>query len=249
MIFTFIGLIVGMVMGLTGAGGALISIPLFMFLAGRDLKSATILSLMAVIFGTGVSLIGKVRKVSWEIVLGFTVVGAITNYLSLPLKALTPDLMIAFFLLGVGLFSIKSIWIKKTQSSTRVVHHKFLKIVFTGTLLGVTTTLTGLGGGVLLVPILLAFFGKTYDEALPTSLASILLISSTSLIIQSTRFGLPFNAQDLMSIGSGAIVSFFGLRLILKKIDEKKVDQLRKYTFTVLTLYSIMSVMIKTING
>jgi uncharacterized membrane protein YfcA len=42
-------MIIGIVMGLTGAGGALIAIPLFIQFMGMNLKEASIYSLIAVV--------------------------------------------------------------------------------------------------------------------------------------------------------------------------------------------------------
>jgi len=44
MIYAFCGLIIGIVMGLTGAGGALVAIPLFMQFLALTLKDASVYS-------------------------------------------------------------------------------------------------------------------------------------------------------------------------------------------------------------
>ena len=44
-----LGVIIGVVMGLTGAGGALVAIPLFMQFQGMSLKEASVFSLIAVV--------------------------------------------------------------------------------------------------------------------------------------------------------------------------------------------------------
>ena len=43
-----IGSVIGLVMGLTGSGGALVAIPLFMYVLELGLKEASVLSLVAV---------------------------------------------------------------------------------------------------------------------------------------------------------------------------------------------------------
>lgn len=246
--YALIGLIVGLIMGLTGAGGALISIPLFINLTGASLKEATLLSLLAVLFGTSISLYKQFSKVSWKIVIGFSMAGLVANYLSLPLKIITPDFVIAMILLLIGGFSIYSVWKKKNYQSTDT-RHFVLKIILIGAFLGVLTTLTGLGGGVLLVPILLMFFGKSYEQALPTSLATIFIISLSSLVLQFESSGLILRPSDLTGIGIGAIISFLGLKLLLKHVHADKIDIIRRYTFTLVTVYAVGSVIVKTISG
>lgn len=247
MFHALIGLIVGIVMGLTGAGGALISIPLFMNLLNATLKEATILSLIAVLFGTSFNLAGSLSKVDWKIVIAFAVFGGISNFLAMELKGKTPDIVIAVSLSVVGLYSIVSIWQKKNdlnQKSKRSVN--LVKLMLTGSFLGFITTLTGLGGGVILVPILIKFYGKSYNESLPTSLATIFLISLSSFLIQGkTGFEL-FSVSELGLIALGAVLSFMILRKGLTLFNPDKIVIVRQLVFTSVTIYSIVSVLHKS---
>jgi len=115
-----------------------------------------------------------------------------------------------------------------------------------GLFLGLITTLTGLGGGVLLVPILMRFFGKTYEESLPTSLATILFISSISFFLQIHAALELISYSELSFLAAGAICAFLVLRFSLKFIKPENRDFLRKVVFTVVTIYSISSVLMKS---
>ena len=204
MIYTTIGLIVGLIMGLTGGGGAMISIPLFISLLDTSLKDATVLSLVAVVFGTAVNLFGQISKVNRRIAISLSGAGAVTNYLSLPLKSETSEIVIASLLSVIGIYSIASVWGRSNVSSKVAEDTKVVfKALLAGAFLGLITTLTGLGGGVFLVPVLIKFFGKSYQEALPTSLATILLISMTSFIFQSKTALSLISFSQLAMIGGG----------------------------------------------
>lgn len=248
MIHLSIGLVVGIVMGLTGAGGALIAIPLFINLLNYSLKEATILSLVAVLFGTSANLIGNFRKVDWKIVLTFAAFGSLSNFFAADLKGKTPDIVIAVTLGLIATYSIVSVWQKKNDLDQETIRKENLgKLLITGLFLGLITTLTGLGGGVLLVPILIKFYGKTYNEALPTSLATIFLVSLSSFLIQGkTGFGL-ITPRELGLIGLGAVVSFIVLKKSLKLFKQEQVILLRKIVFTGVTAYSIVSIFIKSV--
>ncbi len=246
MIYTTIGLIVGMTMGLTGAGGALISIPLFINLLDTSLKDATVLSLVAVLFGTAINLFGQFSKVNIKIAMTLSAAGIVANYLSLSMKSGTPEIVIAALLTVIGIYSIVSVWGKnKTSSIVEKDSQVVTKALIAGAFSGLMTTLTGLGGGVILVPILIKFFGKNYKEALPTSLATILLISLSAFMFQSkVALGLIAIPQLLM-IGGGAILAFLLLKVLLRKLSEVKVLQIRRIVFTLVTVYSVVSVIIK----
>jgi uncharacterized membrane protein YfcA len=249
MIHTFIGLTVGLIMGLTGAGGALISIPLFISLTNASLKEATVLSLFAVMLGTLVNLYGQKFQTDKKIVFGIVLFGAVANFVSLPLKALIPDIFIAILLALIGALSIASVWIKRIEQDTNTSTHHYLKIAFTGILLGVITTLTGLGGGVILVPILIRVFGKKYEEALPTSLMAIFFISLISFLLQ-IQMGLSLiTIPDLSLIAVGVVLAFFILRIVIRRLDQAKLEILRKLIFSAVTLYSVVSVLLKSLEG
>lgn len=248
MIYISIGLIVGIVMGLTGAGGALISIPLFMSFLDTTLKEATVLSLVAVVFGTAVNLLGQISKVNKKIAFTLGAAGAASNYFTLPLKSGTSDVVIAGILTVIGIYSVTSVWgNNKKDILEKEETYVFAKALLAGTFLGLITTLTGLGGGVILVPIIIKVFGKKYEEALPTSLATILMISLTSFLFQSkTALGL-ISYSQLALIGGGAILSYFTLKFSLKKIKDSNILQIRRVVFTLVTVYSVLSVISKAL--
>lgn len=248
MTYIAIGLIVGLIMGLTGAGGALISIPLFLGFLGISLKEATVLSLAAVVLGTAVNLIGQVKKISLKIAVSLSFAGVFANYITLPLKAKTPEIVIAGFLTAIGLYSVFSVWNKKAESPIETKEDFSIgKSLLSGFTLGIITTFTGLGGGVILIPILIRIFGKSYAEALPTSLSTILLVSLASFIFQSTTALSLITSSQLGLIGAGAVLAAVGLKLILKKFPVNTVTMARKIVFTGVTIYSIMTVLLKAL--
>ena len=248
MVFVSIGLIVGIVMGLTGAGGALISIPLFLALLNASLKEATILSLTAVILSTFMNLIGQKNKPELKIVAPFVIFGAIGNYASLPLKRELSDLIIASLLLIIGLYSLWSIWSNKKEVKKRTGDNHLLKSSVIGLILGVITNLTGLGGGVLLIPILVNFYNKTYLEAIPTSLLTILSISSISFFSQIDGALTVLKLSDIFFIGLGSAGSFLVLKWALNKIEKNKIESIRKIVFTAVTFYSVTTVFLKSLG-
>lgn len=247
MIHAAIGLIVGIIMGLTGAGGAMISIPLFIGLLNTSLKEATVLSLIAVIFGTLVNLLGQISEIHKNIIFPLATAGILANYLSLPLKTKTPEAIIATLLTIIGVYSIWGVWSNKTSSTPADEKKVIFKALIAGALLGVITTLTGLGGGVILVPILISLFGKSYEEALPTSLGSILIISLSAFYFQWETASSLISASNLALLGTGAVLSYVLLYLILKNISKEKVLRMRKLVFTAVTVYSVVTVIIKVL--
>lgn len=234
-------------MGITGAGGAIIAIPLFQLLLESTLKEATVLSLISVLLGTGVNLLGKTREVKWKIAFGLAIPGAVANILTMPLKTKMPEVIIAILLVLIGVFSIWSVWKSPAgRDHEENDTHAFI-IILIGLFLGVVTTLTGLGGGVLLIPLLLKVFGMSYEDALPTSLSSIMLISLSALLIQGEKVLGLIDMKDILLIGTGALAAYGALTFLLKKVTDVRKLKIRQYVFSTATVVSLIIVIAKTL--
>lgn len=247
MLYASIGLLVGIVMGLTGAGGAMISIPLFIYLLNTSLKEATVLSLVAVMLGTSINLMNQLSRVNKTLVLTLALSGIVANYHSLLLKASFPDLLVAITLTMIGIYSLWSIWKKQKELSHTKVKHLIPKAIIAGSFIGILTTLTGLGGGVVLVPLLINMFHTEYENALPTSLGTIFLISLTSFVFQSKLAFDLINPQQLALMTSGVLVAYMAQKIMTSKLDLDRMLMLRKTVFTAVTIYSIIVVMLKAL--
>lgn len=246
MTLVIIGLLVGLIMGLTGAGGALISIPLFISMMGSSLKEATVLSLIAVISGTVLNLFTQKKSADKKFVFIAVGSGAVANAATLPLKGVTPEWAVGGLLSLIALYSVWSVWTGKKGTTIGEQKNVVRKMVLTGFLIGILTTLTGLGGGVILVPILLKVFGKSYEEAMPTSLLSIMLISGLSFLLQILRSDtLTISPLDTGLIFVGSITAALGLSVVTRKLQAETLDKIRKTVFTLVTVYSITSIMLK----
>lgn len=233
-------------MGLTGAGGALVSIPLFIHLLGSSLKEATILSLIAVILGTAINLFSQVKSANIKVALLMGLAGTSSAYLSLGIKSTLSDLLIVVLLTAIGTYSLWSVWTEQKKPGLTVNADKIiLKSISAGVLIGFLTTLTGLGGGVLLIPILIKFFGKTYDEALPTSLLTIFIIAASSLALQINAAHSIVNLKVTGLIGAGAVVSLALLSKLIRKMSEQLVKKIRKTVFTLVVFYALAGVISK----
>jgi uncharacterized membrane protein YfcA len=66
----------------------------------------------------------------------------------------------------------------------RMPRARTLKLVTTGTAAGVFSGLFGVGGGTVIVPLLVLWFGVSEREATGTSLAAICLIASFAVAVQ-----------------------------------------------------------------
>lgn len=229
MIYLFSGLMIGLVMGLTGAGGALVALPLFIHLAGLSIQEASVLSLLAVFIASVLNFIpvrGEADLRASIQILPFTF---ISGHLTVPLKASVTGQAITGMVLFVSAFALYSVWVPgKTNGKDRSLDRK-ISVPLTGILSGTLTTFTGLGGGVVLVPALRFFFRMPMKRAVATGLVLIAASSFFSFIFQ---WGSLRRDPDILYLVPGMILSVFLLKLLFPGESELA----RKWIFTLVVL-------------
>lgn len=198
-IIGYIGaLFIGLIMGLTGSGGSILSIPILAYLFQLDEKTATAYSLFIVGF---TALFGGIRGVFSKLVSAkaviFLGIPAVLGVL-LVRRVIVPVLPEIIFHVGefeftrrmlmFGLFSIlmfiaaytmlnKSKVNLGARGNQEFVFHPL--IVTEGFFLGIFMGLIGAGGGFLIVPALMLIAKLPIKKAMATSL---LIVSLNSLI-------------------------------------------------------------------
>jgi uncharacterized protein len=190
-----LGLTVGVLVGLLGIGGGIILVPAMVYLLGFDQHLAQGTSLLILLPPIG---IGALREY-WRTgevdlragifcAIGFLLGGYLGGRIAVPLPSRDLRGIFGFFLV----FSASFLWMKtrsktansQSSGSNEVLKlktaHQILGITLVAAFCGVAAGMVGIGGGVLLVPLLGIFFGFTQHRAQGTSL--IALIPPTGLL-------------------------------------------------------------------
>lgn len=245
MIYLVCGLIIGIVMGLTGAGGALVAIPLFMQFLGQSLKEASLYSLVAVVLASLMNFVAQRSYTKYKV--GFVLVTSsiIGSFLTAPLKEILSSLWIAGILSVVSVYALFSVWVpfKSKGVESQKPKDGFGLSVTVGFCLGVLTTLTGLGGGVLMLPVFLGLYRFSRSEAVATSLFAVGLSSLGSLFIQiykGTNLGIDIG---LIYLVMGIIVSAFSLKRFSSLLNEATHLRLQQVVFTVVVFLALSKVL------
>lgn len=229
-------------MGLTGAGGALVAIPLFMQFLGMSLKEASVYSLLAVVIASFSNFWTQRKFTEFKTGVLIVIFSVMGSFISAPLKKSIPDLLIVILLLVISLYATYTMWFQKklisnNQSSSKT---SFVITFVVGTTLGFLTTLTGLGGGVLMMPVLMNVYSLDQSRAVATSLLAVAISSLSSLIIQSMGgFHLQLD-QNILYLTFGIIVSAFLLKWGVKRLPLEKMNFIRKIVFTGVVVLSIL---------
>lgn len=234
MSWLIIGMSVGAILALTGAGGAVLAIPLFMTLLDMSIKEATTASLLVVAASAILGSLTQEGKINLKVVLILFFASTFGAWAAYPLKVLLPALSLKSLLGALALYSLWVMWRSKnkTQSSKKSLYWHLPG----GLVLGGLTTLTGLGGGVVLLPWLTMTTGKA---DIVTSLATIAMISSFSFGMQIS-FGAKLPAAIDIAITILAIaVSTYAVKYLMQKLSSSRAQMIRLYSFSAVVIFTL----------
>ncbi|PQJ34313.1 permease [Salinibacter sp. 10B] len=211
-------LLVGLVLGLLGSGGSILTVPVLVYLVGEPNKLAIAESLGIV---TLVSFVGALpfafrRQVSWRSVVLFGVPGMVGAYLGAYLSQFMPGALQLAIFAGVMLLAAVMMFRRQAPSSDDAESRAYWKVMIDGLGVGVLTGIVGVGGGFLIVPALVLLGGLPMHLAIGTSLL-IISVKSVSGFVKyiDVLGGVDSIHWDLLFIFSaiGILGSFVGGKL------------------------------------
>ncbi|NQV60663.1 MAG: sulfite exporter TauE/SafE family protein [Alphaproteobacteria bacterium] len=180
----------GLMLGILGSGGSIVTMPAFIYLLGVAPKPAIAMSLGVVGLTAGVSALqhGWRGNVNFRIVLIFGLFGAAGTFAGARIGILLPDaLQLVMFALIMYAAAYKMIRPNPvaagggagniTGDNDNAPPLRYLHIALHGIIVGILTGIVGVGGGFLIVPALVLLSGLGMKEAIGTSLAIIALKS------------------------------------------------------------------------
>ncbi len=180
----------GLMLGILGSGGSIVTMPAFIYLLGVAPKPAIAMSLGVVGLTAGISALqhGWRGNVNFRIVLIFGLFGAAGTFAGARIGILLPDaLQLVMFALIMYAAAYKMIRPNPvaagggagniTGDNDNAPPLRYLHIALHGVIVGILTGIVGVGGGFLIVPALVLLSGLGMKEAIGTSLAIIALKS------------------------------------------------------------------------
>src|SRR5690606_15309015 len=155
---TGIGLLLGLLLGLTGAGGSLVALPLLLSLH-LPLRDAIGVSLGAVAMSALIGAIPRARlgQVAWRPVLLLAICGLPGNAIGQWLGRHLPENVLIVCFCVLVLWSARRMWRGAGLERQAVTHTRPAALLLVGLAVGVLSGLMGVGGGFLIVPALLWF--------------------------------------------------------------------------------------------
>ncbi|RMF14228.1 MAG: sulfite exporter TauE/SafE family protein [Gammaproteobacteria bacterium] len=258
-----VGAIIGLVLGLTGAGGSLLAIPLLVYGVGEPYRIAVGLSLLTVLAG---ALWGAVHSYRENLVaVAPAVVFALGGMLAAPvgyrLTHILPEKpLMASFLILMAIIALRMLHqAKRTPDQTRQVRARLtsktdvqpicrfsqgrttlncrIALVIAGLLTGLLSGLFGVGGGFLIVPILMGISDLPIERAIATSLAVIAAISLSGSLSFLAHTSLDDYGRVILMLMAGALAGMTLGRLLAARLAGPRLHTLFASALIALDLF------------
>ncbi|MCF2950005.1 sulfite exporter TauE/SafE family protein [Paraglaciecola aquimarina] len=238
-------LVVGISLGLLGAGGSILTVPALILLLDMDEKTAITSSLLIVslIALTGALSAFKQKLLVKKVLLWFALLSLPAASIGAQVGAWLPNGLQTIILASIMLFAAKKLFHPSSIQGAKILSVK--QLVVAASITGFITGLVGVGGGFLIVPALVLYAGLTMQQATANSLVLIALngaVAFFSLRVSGNALDLDWMVILIMA-GVGALAVLLG-----QKISHFLDQTILKRSFSILLLLVALSLMTQSIN-
>ena len=257
-----LGILVGILMGLTGAGGGILSVPLLVFFLGLPIAEAAPIALCAVALASSIgAILGLKNKVLRYKAAGFMAIfGLALSPLGLWLAPQIPNaplqilfslilLYVAIRLLSQARNELKGIPEPNRKPPPCLINPAIGKLQWTmpcaraltlsGSLAGFLSGLLGVGGGFIIVPALKRYTDLPVKSIVATSLGVLAIVTGGGAIFSAASGNLNLIVAAPFSLA--ALVGLLFGQLIGKKMSGPNIQLI----FAIFTLLIAISLLIK----
>ncbi len=206
-------LVIGITLGLMGSGGSILTLPLLVYLLGRegDIAFAESLAIVGGIAAFGVIPHARKGLVEWRTALLFgipSMAGAFGGaYIGGWMNDTLQLILFAGIMLAASIFMFRKSKAKAEETSeTPATRPIPVLVVLQGAAVGVITGIVGVGGGFLIVPALVLLARIPIHRAVATSL----LVIAANSAVAFTRYSIGLSDEGL-HVDWGIIATFIAV--------------------------------------
>jgi uncharacterized protein len=209
-----LGFFIGLLLGLMGGGGSILTVPALVYLIGQTPQAAVTASLVVVgVNGAVGAFVHRTQgTLNWRVALMFGGAGMAMSYVAAGWsKQVSPQglmILFALLMLVIGVFML----LRKLPSDDQSRDRGWQVTLGSGGLVGLLTGFLGVGGGFLIVPALVLLVGLPMNQAVGTSLMIIAMNSFAGFLGHLSNLQLDASVIAAF-VGAGILGTFAGARI------------------------------------
>lgn len=249
MLIIVLGLISGLLLGITGGGGAIVSVPALVYGLHMPMQIATTMSLFVVGGSALLGTILKRKQVAWGKGLIFAILGSLFSPVgSFLAKRFSESSLIAGFailmlIVAVLMFKRSNTKSPPLNNSQPAVPNNQWLVLIVAICTGLLTGFFGVGGGFMIVPALVLLNKLENKTAAATSLFIISLISISSLANKVAEIELDVKLVLIFMLGS--LLGMLAGNYISQKISNKLSQRIFAAISALLGVYMLIDSVLK----
>lgn len=219
-----LGVVIGGILGLVGAGGSILAVPGFIFVLNLSPHQATLAGAMVVGLAALTGAVRRIRRGEADIRVGalFSISGLLGTVIGARVSNMIDEQIVALLFSGVIVVAAMSMW--RTASYEYPRQGGAVRAGLAATLVGLLTGIFGIGGGFLIVPALVLVMNVPARLATGTSLVAISLNSAAALLLRLDQINtIPLTSVLLVAITAvvtSAIATQRGLSLSGDRVQQ-----------------------------
>ena len=220
LILGVIGVIGGILSGLVGVGGGIVFVPGLVYAGGWEIKEAVAASLVIIVFSALSGTLRNARSddpVNWRVAGLLSLTVAPSSLIGVFISRISPEVVVKVAFAGL-LLALAYPTVRGRGEYGRDRKDIPLPLVFlAGIFIGSLSGLVGVGGGVMMVPLMVLGMGLTTKGAVSTSLAVVMftgLVGAAGYVATGFR-----DPQDLLSLPPLIVGSMVGAPLGVRLRD------------------------------
>ena len=197
-----LGIFVGTLSGFFGIGGGTILVPILLLL-GYDTKIAINISIIQMVFSSiyGSYLNNKKGTLDVSIIATIGIGGFIGALFSSSISSNLDDTTLELIFLFFAIFALIKMFFKSSSDKQAPRVNKFILFII-GFILGIVSMTIGVGGSILLVPILVSFFNFEIKKAISAGLFFVIFSSVSGLISHSLGGYMDYKSGIIIGLSS-----------------------------------------------
>jgi uncharacterized membrane protein YfcA len=207
------GLAIGLALGTVGGGGAVLAVPVLVYVVGLDVHAATTASLAVVGAGALTGAVGQARRgsVCWSSAAWFAVAASASSLAGSVANRAVGGAALLLLFAAVMLVAARATW-QRAASAAAIAggcpKARACVLVPAGMAVGALTGLVGVGGGFVVVPALAIGLSFGMREAMGTSMVVVAMVSAAGLLghlLAGSALDVPVAAAMSAAAVAGAI--------------------------------------------
>lgn len=238
----FLGILIGLVLGTIGAGGAILAVPGLIAVMGLSTVAATTSSLVIVGSAAVAGFIPRLKAKTVDVRLGltFSALGILGTFVGTQLVKVVPESVQIVLFASLMFGAAFAMWRGPVAESNAQVKSQWPLVFVAASAIGVLTGLLGVGGGFLIVPALVLILKVPTKTAAGTSLVA---IASTSALAFLMRFEYwnEFPFAPIATFTLAAIIASFLAAPIAGKLNAKALQKGFAVFVTIAATFTLIS--------